>query len=184
MDRKPQDDLRYKKTERLIQQTFRTLLQEKDYSQISIQELARQAEINRKTFYLHYSSLDELLLHMQRGVINRFLAPVKGAKLPDDLEKVVRNCYELSEAADALDEKILNSKGRLPVENPYDGNHMVISFDTDRLRYGADESLFLAAYINGCMAELYRAWVWNGRKEPMEDMIQLTIRLILHGLLG
>ena len=55
--RKPQDDLRYQKTERLIQQTFRELMGEMDYLQISIQKLADRAQINRKTFYLHYSSI-------------------------------------------------------------------------------------------------------------------------------
>ena len=64
--RKPQDDLRYQKTERLIQQTFRELMGEMDYLQISIQKLADRAQINRKTFYLHYSSIDELLLKMQK----------------------------------------------------------------------------------------------------------------------
>ncbi|MCM1325885.1 MAG: TetR family transcriptional regulator [Bacteroidales bacterium] len=184
MNKKPQDDLRYKKTERLIQQTFRELLKEKEYSQISVQELARQAEINRKTFYLHYSSMDELLLKMQFDVLNRFLTPIKDTKLPDDLEKVVRICYEFAESADALDEKILNSKGCLPVENPYTENSTVICFNEERLSYRSGETPFLTAYINGCMTEIYRAWVKNGRKEPMEDIIRLTIRLIRHGLEG
>ena len=93
MKRKPQDDLRYIKTERLIQQTFRDLLKEKDYFQISIQELASRAEINRNTFYLHYPSMDALLLRMQTDMINRFLEPIRDARLPHDLEKVVHNCY-------------------------------------------------------------------------------------------
>ncbi len=38
--RKPQDDLRYQKTEALIQRTFRELLGEMDYPQITIQKLA------------------------------------------------------------------------------------------------------------------------------------------------
>lgn len=53
MKKKTQDDLRFRKTERLIQQTFRELLKEKDYFHISIQELASRAEINRNIFYLH-----------------------------------------------------------------------------------------------------------------------------------
>lgn len=29
---------------------------------------------------------------------------------------------------------------------------------------------------------IYRQWVENGRREPMEEMIRLSIRLISHGL--
>lgn len=184
MKRKPQDDLRYRKTERLIQQTFRELLKEKDYFQISIQELASRAEINRNTFYLHYPSMDALLLRMQTDVINRFLEPIKDAKLPGDLEKVVRNCYESSLTFDVLDEKILNSKGHFPIDISDTINYSVLKFDKTYLNYAPDTHPVLLAYINGCLTEIYKFWIKERQKEPMEDMIQLTLRLISHGLLG
>lgn len=184
MKRKPQDDLRYRKTERLIQQTFRELLKEKDYFQISIQELASRAEINRNTFYLHYPSLDALLLKMQTDVINRFLEPIKDAKLPDDLERVVRNCYESSLSFDVLDEKILNSKGHFPIDTSEINNYTVLKFNEKYLNYNPNAHPILLAYINGCLTEIYKFWIKDGQRETMESMIQLTLRLISHGLLG
>lgn len=183
MKRKPQDDLRYRKTERLIQQTFRELLKEKDYFQISIQELASRAEINRNTFYLHYPSMDALLHKMQTDVINRFLEPIRDAKLPDDLEKVVRNCYEFSLSSDVLDEKILNSKGHFPIDTSDTNNYAVLRFNENNFSYEPKTYPILLAYINGCLTEIYKFWIKNGQKESMEDMIQLTLRLISHGLI-
>lgn len=184
MKRKPQDDLRYRKTERLIQQTFRELLKEKDYFQISIQELASRAEINRNTFYLHYPSMDALLLKMQADVINRFLEPVKEARLPDDLEKVVRNCFESSLSFDVLDEKILNSKGHFPIDTSDTNNYIILKFNESYVNFSPDKHPVLLTYMNGCMTEIYKYWIKNGQKEPAEDMIQLTLRLLTHGLLG
>lgn len=184
MKRKPQDDLRYRKTERLIQQTFRELLKEKEYFQISIQELASRAEINRNTFYLHYPSMDALLLKMQTDVINRFLEPIREAQLPDDLDKVVRNCFEFSLSSDALDEKILNSKGHFPIDTSGTNNYAVLKFNEKNMKYEAKTYPILLAYINGCLTEIYKIWIKNGQKEPMEDMIQLTLRLITHGFSG
>ena len=183
MKRKPQDDLRYRKTERLIQQTFREMLKEMDYFQISIQELASRAEINRNTFYLHYPSMDALLLRMQRDVINRFLEPIRDAVLPNDLEKVVRNCYEFSLTSDVLDEKILNSRGHFPIDTSETNNYTVLKFSAEYLNYAPQTHPVLLAYINGCLTEIYKFWIKNGQKEPVEDMIQLTLRLISHGLL-
>lgn len=184
MKRKPKDDLRYIKTERLIQQTFRDLLKEKDYFQISIQELASRAEINRNTFYLHYPSMDALLLRMQTDVINRFLEPIRDARLPDDLEKVVRNCYEFSLSSDALDEKILNSKGHFPIDTSDINNYAVLRFNDKNLNYDSKTYPVLLAYINGCLTEIYKYWIKSGQKESVEEMVQLTLRLISHGFSG
>lgn len=181
--RKPQDDLRYQKTETLIQKTFREMLAEMDYQQITIQELSLRAQINRKTFYLHYASMDDLLHRMQADTISRFLEPVKDAKFPKDLERIVRNCYAFSESSDKLDEKILNSKGHCPIAETLTESESVLCFEEGYARYSPDQRLYLVIYINNCLTGIYRQWVKGGRKEPMEDMIQLTIRLISHGLL-
>lgn len=181
--RKPQDDLRYRKTEALIQKNFREMLAEMDYQQITIQELALRAQINRKTFYLHYASMDDLLHKLQADTIKRFLEPVKDARFPDDLEKIVHNCYEFSESSDKLDEKILNSKGHCPIAETQFESGDIPCFTEDYAQYPADKRPYLLLYINSCLSSIYRQWVKGGRKEPMEDMIQFSIRLISHGLL-
>lgn len=180
--RKPQNDLRYQKTEALIQKTFREMLAEMDYQQITIQELSLRAQINRKTFYLHYASMDDLLRRMQADTLKRFLEPIKDAKFPGDLEKIVRNCYEFSESSDKLDEKILNSKGHCPIADTQIESGDIPCFDGKYARYPLERRLYLMVYINDCLTGIYRQWVKGGRKEPMEDMIQLTIHLISHGL--
>lgn len=137
--RKPQDDLRYQKTEALIQKNFREMLEEMDYQQITIQELSLRAQINRKTFYLHYASMDDLLHRVQTDTLKRFLEPVKDAKFPRDLEKIVRNCYEFSESSDKLDEKILNSKGHFPIAETQLESGDISYFAEDYDRYPAED---------------------------------------------
>lgn len=53
-------DRRQIKTKKAIIGAFMTLLQEKNMSKITITELSRLADIDRKTFYLHYSSVEGL----------------------------------------------------------------------------------------------------------------------------
>ncbi len=59
-------DLRVRRTLRSIRQAFYTLIMEKSFSEISITELTELAEVNRKTFYLHYTSLDDLIQEIDR----------------------------------------------------------------------------------------------------------------------
>ncbi len=47
-------DLRVIKTRRAIQEAFVALLEEKPFSDVTVQEIVDAAEINRKTFYNHY----------------------------------------------------------------------------------------------------------------------------------
>ena len=61
MDRTSKQDLRFIKNENLIQNTFREMIAENEYSRISIKELTERALINRKTFYLHFKDKYDLL---------------------------------------------------------------------------------------------------------------------------
>lgn len=55
-----QNDLRVQKSRRLIKDTFLALMEEKEYKNITITDIAARAQINRKTFYFHYESIDTL----------------------------------------------------------------------------------------------------------------------------
>ncbi|MCD8046248.1 MAG: TetR/AcrR family transcriptional regulator [Clostridiales bacterium] len=59
MQKKP--DRRIKKTKVSLHNAFYELLKIKNYSDITVKELADRADITRKTFYLHYNTLDDLL---------------------------------------------------------------------------------------------------------------------------
>ena len=53
-------DLRVVKTKESIEQAFLSLLAKKPLQKISIVELAREARINKGTFYLHYTDIFDL----------------------------------------------------------------------------------------------------------------------------
>ena len=48
-------------TRMVIKDALLNLLAEKEYADVTIADLCREAEINRGTFYLHYSNLHEVL---------------------------------------------------------------------------------------------------------------------------
>lgn len=53
-------DKRVARTEKAIRAAFFKLLGDIDYEKISVSALAREAGVDRKTFYLHYRSIDAL----------------------------------------------------------------------------------------------------------------------------
>ena len=55
------EDLRVKKTKKLIKDSFLELLEEKGYSKVSVTDITNKAMINRNTFYLHYVDKEDLI---------------------------------------------------------------------------------------------------------------------------
>lgn len=53
-------DRRVLKTRKAIKDTFKEMVMEMDASKITIKELTDRAQIHRKTFYLHYTSIEAL----------------------------------------------------------------------------------------------------------------------------
>lgn len=54
-------DRRVQKTRKAIQNAYLTLLMKKQSEKITVAEITRQADIDRKTFYLHYDSVQDVI---------------------------------------------------------------------------------------------------------------------------
>ncbi|MEK5236192.1 TetR/AcrR family transcriptional regulator [Paenibacillus sp. FSL L8-0470] len=80
-------DLRVLKTRRLIRDALVTLIEKKGFKNITVNDIAEQAMINRSTFYHHYTDKYELLDQMVNELIAELMtlvapeAHVKGGKL-------------------------------------------------------------------------------------------------------
>ncbi|RGY96364.1 TetR/AcrR family transcriptional regulator [Clostridium sp. AM58-1XD] len=62
---KKRQDRRCRKTVESIKTALLTMLADRPLSEISISELAETADINRKTFYNHYTSLQDVLVDIE-----------------------------------------------------------------------------------------------------------------------
>lgn len=179
-------DLRFIKNEHLIRKTFRNMMAETEYSKISIKELTERAEINRKTFYLHYPSLDHLLTALQLELMEPTLRIISETSFPDDVEQIIQHSFEFMASLDPVDKKILSSKGHFPEGlNPPDliREHFFRKYDCFP-EYDRFESNLIITYFSVCLGVIYRQWEVDGHQIPLEKMVPLATRLILHGLDG
>ncbi|MDD4849917.1 MAG: TetR/AcrR family transcriptional regulator [Gemmiger sp.] len=67
-------DLRVIKTRRAIKSAFLQLIQKKNLDKITVTELAKAAEINKGTFYLHYSDVYALYAELLQEQVGRIAA--------------------------------------------------------------------------------------------------------------
>ena len=186
MNQTPKQDLRFIKNEREIRKIFREMMAETDYSHITIKELAARAQINRKTFYLHYPSLDHLLASLQFEIMDPTFRMISETTFPDDVEKIIQHSFRLMAALDPVDKKILSAKGHfLDKKTPSDliREHYFRKYD-HFAGYDRFESNMIITYFSVCLGVIYRQWEVDGQRVPLEEMVPLATRLILHGLSG
>lgn len=66
------------RSRRFIRNAFMELLREKTFDKITVTDIVNRADINRSTFYAHYSDVKSLVEEIQKEVIERSIALVKG----------------------------------------------------------------------------------------------------------
>ena len=65
-------DRRVRRTRQSIRRAFEELSREKDWTRITVRELAERADINRKTFYTYYSGIGDLASSYERDMLDRY----------------------------------------------------------------------------------------------------------------
>ena len=172
-------DQRYIKKEQQIRYAFKTLLANKYFEDISVSELCRLASIDRKTFYLHYQSLDDLLEATQKELTDEFSNLVKGLDPIDDLYECTKQFFYFSESQGRFYERLtLNN------ENSYIRNQMikdVMTRSVDETTISMDRS-FKIGYIVNATLYFYKEWVRREKKMPINDIIDLTVNTIRNGI--
>jgi len=179
-------DLRVQKTQEAIRGTFRQMIIEMDFQNITIKELAERARINRKTFYFHFSKLDDLLEELCNELVEGFLKRVEGYRALKDRAWYVREFFINQEELGGLGERIVCAES-----NRYMLKRMTneIVSQTWDFPAGSDDLAtyrqnILVSFSHHCILGAYRQWIKDDKKIPLEDMIELTITLVSSGTNG
>lgn len=177
------EDLRVVKTKEIIRNTFKNMILEMDYDYITIKELTERAKINRKTFYLHYDSLDDLLLEIQNSLANNFIEKQVSYTNLEDMKYLIGLFFE-SANKNPLDERILCSGSYRNISDRINKKVMDYRKKTNRGAFSDNEAYenIIFAYYGANSAIIYRQWVADGKKLSLEEVKELAIKLVCHGL--
>ena len=178
------DDLRVIKTLDVIRTTFRDMICEMDYEDITIKAFCDRARINRKTFYNHYESLDDLLKELQDEIVESFISQSVSYESLDDIRMIIRYFFEYADTMPVLNERLLCSGSYQHVGDKINASIMEYrakkyrgSFDPNPL---IDNLVF--AYFSANTTLLYRQWVADNKELPLEDLIKTATTLICDGM--
>ncbi|MDE6733308.1 MAG: TetR/AcrR family transcriptional regulator [Oscillospiraceae bacterium] len=91
-------DKRVIRTKKAIKAALFRIMEEKDISSISISELTREANVNRRTFYTHYHSITDILEEIEGDLVEALGRLVEGI----DRKTPRQSAYDLFIGLDSL----------------------------------------------------------------------------------
>ena len=180
------EDLRVRRTIEAIKRSFEEMICEMDYEKIRVTELRQRAMINKKTFYVYYQTLDDLLAELQSELSSEYLERIKNFSLPDELDKVNREFFLYSEEKGLAYEKITCAGSS---SYQYIRSGMIKKVSTAgwsrSKKYGAlpeYQQTMLMNFVNNAVLSIYRQWIEEGKQQSVEEIIEITNRLVLGGV--
>lgn len=183
---KGNEDLRVQKTIEGIKTAFEELICEKDYVKITVKELCDRARINKKTFYHYYPALDDLLHEMQMELSQGYIEKVKHYKLPEELDKVNREFFLYSASQGLSYEKITVSGDYDYIRNKMIGKVFDATWKQSK-RFQKLSPFYqelVMGYIHSVSVGCYKQWVADGKKVPIEEIIEASNKLLCEGING
>ena len=164
-------DRRQRKSREAIFRAFSTLLTQKRYEHISVQEIINLADVGRSTFYAHFETKDMLLEAMCSEIFDHVFEndPCPWAGKDYDLEgKLSHTLWHIREEKNDLTGILLSDSGELFMN--YFKAHLRVVFvhylDTFHSEIPRE---FLLNHLTGSFAEAVRWWLGQGTKTTPEE---------------
>lgn len=177
-------DLRVIKTKKSICNAFTKLLTQKDYRAITITDIAKLADVNRKTLYNYYSSIDDIL----KDIVDKSLAHLLGNSVEKvDFNKLFQNPEILFKRLNTLIEEDFDTYAALfKIEEP--GNLLqkvefmlkekMIEFFLDKNPEDTTNIMIFCEYSSAGMISAYRYWFNSSQKIPLEELSQKVCSML------
>ena len=179
-------DRRIRKTKSQLKSGLAQLMMEKSINEISVKELVEKVDINRSTFYLHYSDIYNLLDEVENDMLKEITHIIEthpmGEKdntftFMEDIFMVLERNKEICKAlmGDNGDANFTVKIKEIISENAMKNLELLFPDIKDDLKYTFSFCLY------GCMG-IVNQWLFENGTETPGHMAKLTFSMVIHAL--
>lgn len=180
-------DRRVIKTKHAIFKAFVELLNEKDVNQITITDIAKKANINRKTFYNYYSNAYEVMEEIENLTVEAFInnmGTVEFTNMADFLTEIFIKFTETVNNDLQFFNLLFKTNNRsflivkiLEALKKYVQKRIEESNELDMRRFEVVSNFYLSGVLS-----VYMNWFMNNYDQSIEEISALLTELVLHGI--
>lgn len=180
-------DPRVSRTRAAIREAFIELADETSIDKITVKGLAERAGINRKTFYLHYETIEALFDDIMNGIMDDFFENYETTpEVPEDIDGHARRFFLFVAGQSKVVEQLVCQP------SCYDFGERVYRTQMTRYKEAGDPFIWLGdgkyeltlSFIRNTALDFYRQWVRDGKAVPPEEAAELLSELTCHGVDG
>lgn len=179
-------DRRTKYTRMVLRESLMELLKEKPIGKISVKEICEGADVNRCTFYAHYSDPYDLLRQIEQEMlddVNETIAHFSYLEDEPENFQVMCQVFEYIAENSTVCRILLGSNGDIEFQKAV----MMIAYRQYVEEWTAQkaldqetvEYLYLFA-VNGGIG-IIQQWLKSGLNKPVREMAELLTKLANHG---
>jgi AcrR family transcriptional regulator len=153
------NDLRSRRTRKLLQHAMIKLLEERDFNDLSVHDIAELAEVNRATFYAHFYDKYDLFNQWVRETFQEWLErslPPDAAPSKDSLRILIVIVCEFLDSF----------MGRCKSPHP-----------------GTDNSIMMRQ-VQTCVSDVVMQWLFEVSDESERYIDQIRARMVSWGIFG
>lgn len=179
-------DLRVRKTREAIKKAFKDMICEMTAEKITVKELSERARIHRKTFYLHYTSIEALYQDVMSEIADGYYAEIEKISPPYSHEQINRVFFEYYAKQERYVERLICELSYRPFCDKLHAatlRHNLERYDP-YAEFTDEQRNMINMFLVVSSLELYRQWVAGGKKIPLEEVIELTGKLLEYGISG
>lgn len=184
-------DRRVRRSRRTIIEAFERLIMTNELDEITVSAIAREADVDRKTFYQHFGTIDGLLDAIAEQTVSEILDEVERAVGPED---PVASGARLRAFFDAL---MRNLSEDLVLEQRY-YEHVPVELLFEHLSRPLMRQIVERSLVSGALSDaelemllsfglgglfsLYRWWFLSDRSVPLEEVTRRADLLMEGGI--
>lgn len=182
-------DRRTRKTKAQLRAALVKLLKKKKINEITVKEIVEEADINRSTFYLHYTDIYDLLNKIEIELLNEFINLTRDyADFHNDANSnysYLTKLFEILLNNIDIVSILLGPNGDISFLNQI--KHMISDKiiedfnDSSITNSILDVEYTFSFYLNGCIG-LIEHWIETGVKDSPKHMAKLCYNLINNGI--
>ena len=179
-------DPRVKRTKKMFKNALKELmLSNKDYMDITVKELCEKAELNRRTFYLHYEYIDDVLADIQKDFSQEFYEATKQYDHIKDIEPVVKVFFDIHDS-NPIYEKIILSPAEDYLREIMRSKTVAVLDENDKLQGIRHLDILtqniIEQFYHMTVVSAYREWARQRKIISKDEIVKLTTKLVRSGL--
>ena len=181
-------DRRVRRTQKAIRDAFISLVLERGYDHVLIEEIAERADIGRATFYAHYSDKDDLFAQLFAGLSDELTTKMAAIDYSGEIRHfLIRTLYDEAAASPDLYRICLSGAGNGRARASYLNT---VAAAASRL---ADErgksgrfqlrlpAEVIGRFIAGSHAALLQDWLESVDPIPVEEAVLRYLKVLVYG---